>query len=222
MLKYIEPKKNKKFTRRELLIGFVALLAVAVNFLFPQKAYGETFWLSLFLFAVFPAVVAARVLKEPLENFGLTQGKMKTGVIFAVCSAIGLICLNYFLLFHTKYGGELTIARFIIGSFTAFLLFEIFIALPLHFFWEFFFRGFLQMGLEKKMGIYSLLLAAVLQTTLSLRESWTAILLVLLSSLFAGLIVRRSRSIIYSALALWLVSMSLDIMIIRLAYQAAG
>lgn len=221
-LKYIETKKGKKFTRRELLIGFTALLAILVGFVFPQSAYGETFWLSFFLFAVFPALAVVYLLKEPLKNFGLTLGERRSGIIFSAIVIIIFIVANYFLVFHSKYAGQLSIPPFIISSFVTFLAFEIFIALPLHFFWEVFFRGFVQLGLEKKLGIYSLFLAAILQTSLSFRESWIALLLILLSSLAAGLIVRRSRSILYSALSLWLISVSLDIMIIKIIHQVAG
>jgi membrane protease YdiL (CAAX protease family) len=109
-----------------------------------------------------------------------------------------------------------------VGSFAAFLAFEFFISLPLHFFWEFFFRGFLQFGLEKKLGFFSLILATILQILLFGRSGWLAASLVLFSSLAAGFIARQSRSILYSALFLWIISMSLDIMIIRIVHQIVG
>jgi len=133
-LKYIEAKTNQKFSRREMLIGFSALLAIAVSLIFPQKQYGETFWLAFFLFAVFPAVVAGFLLKEPLKDFGLGLGKFKTGFIFSLTAILIFVLLNYWLVFHSKYGGQLSIARFIAGSFAVFLAFEIFVVLPLHFF----------------------------------------------------------------------------------------
>lgn len=220
-LNFIERKNSKKFTRRELLIGFCAVLVVLVSLFFPQTAYGETFWLSFLLFTIFPALAILFLLKEPLKNFGIAFGERKIGFILSAAVVIAFIFANYYLLFHTKYGGQLSIARGIIGSFTAFLLFEIFISLPLHFFWEFFFRGFLQLGLEKKLGIFSLILAAILQALLFGRSGWIVFSLILLSSLSAGLVARQSRSILYSAISLWLISMSLDIMIIRIVHQIA-
>lgn len=218
-LKFIEEKKGKKITHRELTIGFSAILIIAVSLIFPQKAFGETFWLSFFLFAVFPFAVIHFLFKEPLSNFGLSRGNFRTGLIFSSIVVILFILANYYLVFHTKYGGQLSIARGIANGFANFLAFEIFIALPLHFFWEFFFRGFLQMGLEKKLGAYSLILAAVLQALLFAKGNWVVISLIFFSSAAAGLIVRQSRSIAYSAIALWLISVSLDIMIIRLIHQ---
>mgnify|MGYP001493655768 CR=1 FL=1 len=220
-LTFIETKNSKQFTRREILIGFCAALVVLVSLIFPQQAYGETFWLSFLLFAIFPAAVVAYLLKEPLKNFGISLGERKTGLVLSAAFVIVFIFANYYLLFHTKYGGDLSIPRGIAGSFVAFLLFEIFISLPLHFFREFFFRGFLQLGLEKKLGTYSLFLAAILPALLSFRSSAVMIALIFFSSLGAGLIVRQSRSILYSALSLWLISMSLDIMIIRIVHLIA-
>jgi membrane protease YdiL (CAAX protease family) len=220
-LNFIKTKNSKLFTQRELLIGFCAALVILASLLFSQKAYGETFWLSFFLFAIFPALVAIRLLKEPIQNFGLSWGKPRTGLTISLITVLIFIFANYFILFHTKYGGQLSIARGIVGSFTAFLAFEFFISLPLHFFWEFFFRGFLQLGLEKKLGNFSLLLAAVLPAILSFRSSWIMIVLIFLSSIGAGIIVRQSRSILYSALSLWIISISLDIMIIRIVHQIA-
>lgn len=221
-LKFIETKNDKKFTRRELLIGFVALLSIFLSFIFPQAAYGETFWLAFFLFAVFPALAAGFLLKEPLRNFGLAFGKQRTGTILALAIIIIFIIANYLIVFHSKYTGQLSIPPFILNNFAVFLAFEIFIALPLHFFWEFFFRGFVQLGLEKKLGIFSLFLAAILQTSLFFRSSWIILLLVFLSALAAGLLVRQSRSILYSTFSLWIISVSLDIMIIKIVRQAAG
>jgi membrane protease YdiL (CAAX protease family) len=220
-MKFVETKQNKKFTRRDILIVFCAVLVLVVSFIFPQAAYGETFWLSFFIFALFPAITIIFILKEPLKNFGLTLGQRNSGIIFSVTTVIIFVLANYFLLFHTKYGGQLSIPVFILNNFAVFLAFELFIALPLHFFWEFFFRGFIQLGFEKRLGIFSLPLAAGLQTLLYFRTSWALILLILFSTLAAGLIVRQSRSTLYSALSLWIISVSLDIMIIRIAHQVA-
>jgi membrane protease YdiL (CAAX protease family) len=222
VLNLIDTKNGKKFSQRELLIGFAAILAVLVGLIFPQKVFGESFWLSFFLFTAFPIAIVLFLLKEPLANFGISLGNKRSGLIFSAIIIAILILANYFLVFHSKYVGQIPIARGIANSFLLFLLFEIFIALPLHFFWEFFFRGFVQLGLEKKMGGYSLVLAAALQATPFLRGNWIVALLILSSSLGAGLIVRQSRSVLYSAISLWLISVSLDIMIIRLVHQITG
>ncbi|MCX6766972.1 MAG: hypothetical protein NT170_04340 [Candidatus Moranbacteria bacterium] len=107
-MKFIENKQNKKFTRRDLLIGFCAALILVVSLIFPQTAYGETFWLSFFLFTIFPAITIIFILKEPLKNFGLSLGQKRPGIIFSATAIAIFIFINYFLLFHSKYGGQLS------------------------------------------------------------------------------------------------------------------
>lgn len=214
-LNFIETKNKNYFTRRELLIGFSAILAVAISFIFPIKAIGESFWTIFFLYAIFPVVVIRFLLKEPIAAFGISGGRQKQGIILSALFTAIFILACYYLVFHSTLAGQIPIVRSITASFANFLLFEFFIAFPLHFFSEFFFRGFIQLGLENKFGIFSLILPALLQTLFVFRGSWIMILLVVFSSLAAGIIVRQSRSIVYSFVFMWLISISLDIMLIR-------
>jgi len=71
------------------------------------------------------------------------------------------------------------------------------------------------MGLEKKIGNYAVLLPAFAQTLLYAKSPWIIIALIGLSSLSAGFIAQKSRSICYSFAFMWLASFCLDIMIVR-------
>jgi len=213
-------EKNKiKFTRRELLIAFSAALIIAVSLIFPQATLGESFWLSFFLFAVFPVGIIRFLLKEPFENFGFSWKKSWRGAALSLVIILIFVSANYYLVFHSAVANHLPVVRSITAGFLSFLLFEIFLSLPLHFFSEIFFRGFLQMGLEKKLGLFSLVAATILQTAPFLRGNWVVISLIFFSSLAAGLIVRQSRSVIYSTLSMWIISVSLDIMIVKVINQ---
>jgi uncharacterized protein len=205
--------------QREILIGFCALLAVFVSWLFPNKLFGESFWSSFFLFLIFPGLIMLFLLKEPLKNFGLSWGNSKNGLIFSALLVVIFVLINYLIVSNPGLRGQLPVAPGIVENYWYFLFFELLIALPLHFFWEFFFRGFLQFGLEKKMGIYSIFLPALLQTVLALKSPWFFSALIFSSSLAAGFVVRKSRSVIYSFVSLWIISVSLDIMIIRAIHQ---
>lgn len=206
--------------QREILIGFCALLAMLVSLIFPSNLFGESFWSSFFLFLLFPFLAIIFILKEPLENFGVSWGKPRVGILWGSIAAAIFILIGFFLVTKPELMDQLSLARGIAGSFWYFLFFELAIALPLHFFWEFFFRGFIQFGLEKKLGAYSLFLQAMLQSVLTLRGSWLLSSLILSSSLAAGLIARQSRSIFYSFIFSWIISVSLDIILIRIIHQA--
>lgn len=217
----IDFKKNApeapflKKNQREILIGFCALLVLAVRFVFPANLSGEVFWMVLAIFFAFPLLIVRIVLKEDLKNFGLQTGNFRIGAIFAAVLFVTLAVAAYFVVSNAHWRGQLLLPSGIARNFWYFLWFEILIALPLHFFWEFFFRGFVQLGLEKKIGIFSLFLQGLLQTALALKGPLPMVFLVFGSSLLSGLAVQKSRSIYYSAAAMWLVSLSLDIMLIR-------
>ena len=205
---------------RELLIGFCALLAIAIRLLFPAKMNGEIFLINLFLFLLFPWLVIRYLLKENAKNFGISRGNHKRGLVFSAIFIVAFCLINYFIVHKFNLRNHLQISPDIVRSFWVFLWFQLAISLPAHFSWEFFFRGFLQLGLEKKIGKYAIILQALAQTALYARSSWAIIALIGLSSLAAGVIAGQSRSIFYSFLSMWLISVSLDIMIIRYIHQA--
>lgn len=219
---YLNKAKGNFFrqNQREILIGFCALLAVLVSWLLPGKLFGESFWSSFFLFLVFPGLIILFLLKEPLKNFGLSRGNFRGGLISSALLVIIFVLINYFIVSRPGLRGQLPVAPGIVENYWYFLFFELLLVLPLHFFWEFFFRGFLQFGLEKKMGLYSIFPQALLQTALALKGPWFFSALIFSSSLGAGLVARKSRSVIYSFVSLWIISVSLDIMIIRAIHQA--
>ncbi len=215
-------QKTKTFLtahHREATIALAALLVLAVAWLFPSRSVGESFFLFLALFFAFPMLVARYLLKEPFKNFGFFWGEAKAGIVY--CSVLSLIFIlaEYLMIFHFKLGGRFILVRGLADGFWQFLWLETAVAIPLYFFYETFFRGFLQLGLEKKLGGYSLFLAAVLQTLTFLGNPWILIGFVLLASLSAGFIVRRSRSIVYSFIFSWIVFVSLDIMLIKMVLK---
>jgi len=215
-LKTLSPKNHfLKKHQREILIGFCALLILLVRFIFPANLSGEVFWMVLTLFFIFPFLVVRFVLKENSKDFGMKFGNIRNGILFAAILFFILAAASYFIVSKGAWRNQLLLPSGIARSFWYFLWFELLIALPIHFFWEFFFRGFVQLGLEKKLGIFSLFLQGLLQTLLAVRSPRPMIFLVLASSLLAGFVVYKSRSIYYSAAAMWLVSLGLDIILIR-------
>lgn len=202
------------------MIVFCALLVIFARMVFPAKINGELLWINIFLFLLFPWLVIRFLLKENFKLFGISLGNGKRGTIFSIIFIAVFGLINYFAVRNPNLRSQLQISPDIIKSFWIFLWFQLIISLPSHFSWEFFFRGFLQLGLEKKIGKYAVFLQALFQTALYLRSSWLIILLICFSSLAAGLIARQSRSIFYSFVFMWLISASLDIMIIRYIHQA--
>ncbi|MFA5872051.1 MAG: hypothetical protein WC858_05045 [Parcubacteria group bacterium] len=217
-----ETKKGFSFklAQRDFLILFSSLLVAAIYIFYPNKTIGETFFLSIFLFLLFPYLMIKFIIKEDLADFGLTLGNKKIGLISSAIFLIIFLAINYFLVSKPELRDKLFVPELIAGNFLLFLWFEIVISLSLHFSWEFFFRGYLQLGLTKKIGMFSLFIPAIAQSLIFGRSNWMIFAVLLSSSLGAGLIAKYSRSIMYSFVSMWLISVSLDIMIIRYIHQA--
>lgn len=221
-MRYDRYKKGKLFFvrhRREATIFLCALLVLLIVSFFPSRSVGEAFFLTLLLFFAFPALVIRFLLKEPSGNFGLSRGELKPGMVYAAALVAIFALIGYILVFQLGLKDNFALVRGLAENFWTFLFLETAVAIPLYFSYEFFFRGFVQMGLEKKLGGYSVVLAALLQTILFLKMSWIAAGLAFFSALSAGFIVRQSRSVTYSVIFSWIISLSLDIMLIRAIQQ---
>lgn len=213
-------KRKINISRRELLIIFSALLAIIVSFIFPVSLLGESFFVSLVLLLIFPLVVIKFLLKEPWKNYGLQLGDRKKGLLLSGIFIVVFILLNYLVVRTPYFLNQISIYPGMAVNFWLFLWFELVISLALHFSLEFFFRGFIQLGLEKKLGLFSLFLQALVQSLIIFRGAWVMIALIFLSALGAGYVARQSRSIIYSFVSMWIISLSLDIMIITVIRQS--
>ncbi|OGI25078.1 MAG: hypothetical protein A3J76_02490 [Candidatus Moranbacteria bacterium RBG_13_45_13] len=216
------PKKYSAFIQkhnREMLIGFGALLVIAIRFVFPAKLDGEIFWINLALFFLFPWLIIRLLLKEDLKSFGLSWGNRKIGFTLSVVVTLLFVGANYLIISKPALRNQLQVSPDLAKGFWTFFWFIFFVSLPLHFFWEFFFRGFIQLGLEKKLAYSGIFLQALLQTSGYLKSPWLIIFLIFSSALAAGFVARQSRSIIYSFVSMWLISTSLDIMIARFIHQ---
>jgi membrane protease YdiL (CAAX protease family) len=216
---FVAKQKNhwKSVSQRELFIIFCFLAAAIVGWLFPAKSVGDMFWVSIFLFFVFPFLVVKFILKEPLKDFGLSEGNRKKGMASAALFAIAATLAMGFLIQIPKMKGQISLLPGIAGSFPYFLGTELFVVPAIFLSREFFFRGFFQFGLEKRLGNAVIVLQAVLFSLLFIRSSWLEFGYAFFSSLAAGSIAKHSRSVYYSFAALWIISLVIDILVIRMA-----
>jgi len=210
-------KQKIRLAHRELLIIFSALLVFAVSWLFPIDSAAEFLFASFIIFFVFPAVVIKFLLKEPLSKYGLSLGNFKIGIISATSFAAVAIIAMLFLIKIPSLKNQIHLIAGIDQNFSYFLWIELIIIPVIFFSREFFFRGFIQLGLEEKTGSYAILAQAMLFTMLFVRSSWLELIYAFLAALAAGLITKFSRSIYYSLCALWIISLVVDILIIRMA-----
>mgnify|MGYP001056319019 CR=1 FL=1 len=196
---------------RLIFILLAALLSGALPFFFFSfRAPDDLFfgiWQSIFVYAVFllilPMAFVRFVLREPAANFGLQVKRLsrKDAAWFAVLflSALAVTFLAAEV-FDTQ--AFLKPPEFALVSFWLFLLFVVLLHGIFTFFYEVFFRGFLLLGTARSLGHWSILLsffAFLVFLWASGTLGWQNVP-VIISSLFAGVLAYRTRSILWSFL----------------------
>lgn len=155
---------------------------------------------TLLLFAFIPILLIKFNFKEKLKDYGWQLGDWKFGLSATAITMIIMPFMVYqsslkpdhFAFYHD--GFPLTLATSSIGMFALWGLSYI----PHYIGWEFFFRGYVQMGMGKKYGIFMGLMLQILLTALMHigkpeAETWGAVL----GGFYMGLLAIRTKSVFW-------------------------
>ena len=179
-----------------------------------QEIFPYYFWFltSTVTLVLLPALVVKFGIKDRLRNYGfrLTHGKLGWGFAFggwALMIPCLILALQLFPAFQQKY----PLSKVAGSSWQIFIPYEFSYGVYM-FSWEFFFRGFMLFGLERKFGNYSILIQtipfAVMHYSKPLPEA--------IGSIFAGVLLGfvafETRSFIYGAAIHWFVAMTMDLL----------
>lgn len=172
-----------------------------------------SFLTALLLFGLIPALVIRFVFHEPLSKYGLQVGDWRFGLFAALAMTPVMIALTYPLARDPHFLAEYPVFK---GAGASSVIFAAHCACYLGYYagYEILTRGFLQFGLRERFGDWG---AILVQTTVSCLfhigkpsgEIYTSIL----GGLIWGIVVFRSRSLIYVLLVHWLLGVSLDFFI---------
>ncbi|HQB59348.1 MAG TPA: CPBP family intramembrane metalloprotease [Candidatus Moranbacteria bacterium] len=190
--------ETKKFI---ISIVFIFLL-ISVHIFFPITDVFQKVVAFLSFFVVIPILFNSLILKRKFDDIGLQFGDWKKGLIWSGTSTalIGIIfgIFIYFFGFYEKY----LIPASIVNSYKDFILYSITTTLFFVVIYDLFFRGFLMGILQLKIGFWAVVVQAVVFIALAIFAGsviWTLVPYMIFS-LFAGIIVYKSRSIIYSSI----------------------
>ncbi len=184
---------------------------------FPE-AYPYYYWflstgLSLFLIPVLVAMIGT---KQELRDYGIRLGHQKLGWTVSITAwvlmiPVVILAVKLYPPFVEKY----PFCKEVGSSLLAFVPYQIAYGVYM-FSWEFFFRGFMLFGLEKRFGNYSILIQtipfAVMHFSKPLPEAMGSII----AGLLLGVLALETRSFVYGAVIHWLVAMTMDSMCIVL------
>jgi len=181
--------------------------------IYPYYYWFLTTALTLLLI---PALVAKFGTREPFSNYGFQFGDRKLG--WRVAVAISMLMIPIVILgviVYPSFIEKYPICKAASSSWQVFLPYQAAYGVYM-FSWEFFFRGFMLFGLERKFGNYSILIQTIPFAIMHYSKPLPEALGSIIAGILLGVLALETRSFIYGAAIHWLVAMSMDTVAIGL------
>jgi membrane protease YdiL (CAAX protease family) len=161
-------------------------------------------------FFILGIIIIKFVLKEKLSDYGLQLGDVKTGLFFSILFLFVMIILIWFVsatpAFAEKYP-HLSSAK---SDWNTLFIYEAGMLLYM-FAWEFIWRGFMLFGLEKRFGVYAVLMQMIPFVILHNGKPFLETFGAIFGGIALGILALRTRSIYYCVLTHIGVMFSIDV-----------
>ena len=166
---------------------------------------------SLITLLLLPMLVVKFGAKGRLRDYGcrLSNGKLGWGFAIGgwlIMIPVLLLVVHLFPAFQAKY----PLNKLAAASWKTLLLYELAYGAYL-FAWEFFFRGFMLFGVEKRFGNYSILIQTIPFAVMHYSKPFPEAAGSIVAGLLLGAVAFETRSFIYGAAIHWLVAASMDL-----------
>lgn len=199
---------SRTFYRKHLARFFVRLPLAGL--------YRHYFWFlsSLITLLLLPMLVVKFGAQGRFRDYGCRLSNGKFGWGFALGGwllmiPVLLLVVHLFPAFQAKY----PLNKLAAASWKTLLLYELAYGAYL-FAWEFFFRGFMLFGLEKRFGNYSILIQTIPFAVMHYSKPFPEAAGSIVAGLLLGAVAFETRSFVYGAAIHWLVAASMDIIVV--------
>ena len=177
------------------------------------ESYPYYYWFltTAITLLIVPILVARFGTTERLRNYGCQLGNQKlgwriTGAAWVLMMPVVILAVIIYPPFLAKY----PLCKVIANSWQTFLPYQLAYGVYM-FSWEFFFRGFMLFGLERKFGNYSILIQTIPFAVMHYSKPLPEALGSIIAGVLLGILALETRSFIYGAAIHWLVAMTMDI-----------
>lgn len=165
-----------------------------------------------------PALVAKFGTRAQLSDYGIRLGNQKLG--WCVTLAAWILMVPVVILAVMVYPPFLTkypLCKVVTMSWQTFLPYQFAYGVYM-FSWEFFFRGFMLFGLEKRFGNYSILIQTIPFAVMHYSKPLPEALGSIVAGVLLGMLALETRSFIYGAAIHWLVAMTMDVVVVSISH----
>lgn len=185
-------------------IGFsaiiIAMICFALFLFFPTSNLFQQISVAIAFFLITPILYIRIILKENLRSYGIQFKFDGYNLFLSAIFALVLISLLYVIIKYTGLLSGFSSPQSIAGDFKIFILYEVIAVGVFTFIFEFFFRGFIAIGIGSFAKHWAVLLQFIFLVGLVMAtqaQDWTMILYAI-SAPFSGFMAYKSKSIAYS------------------------
>jgi uncharacterized protein len=197
---------GKRFNYSQYFNPIASLPADASAVIFEYIAF------FVLMFCI-PTLIVKLIWKQPLSEYGVQLGDWRAGLRIVAWILPLMLLGAYTGSFDPAMQAEYPLAKSMMQSLPLFVLVEAFY-LVYYFSWEFFFRGFMQVGMQKAYGpVMAILIQTVPSVIVHIGKPFAEIFSAILAGLVFGYAAWRTRSIFFSMLLHAVVGIGTDIII---------
>ena len=164
-----------------------------------------------------PALVAKSGTKMPIRDYGLRLGNQKLG--WSVTGAAWIVMIPVVIgavLVYPSFREKYPLCKAVDANWQAFLLYQLAYGVYM-FAWEFFFRGFMLFGLERRFGNYTILIQTIPFAVLHYSKPMPEAIGSIFAGVLLGTLALETRSFLYGAAIHWLVAMTMDVVAVTVS-----
>lgn len=175
-------------------------------------AHGYQFVMDLLLLVGVPWIIIRWVLRENLRDFGVCLGDWRFALRYLAVVCVLMAPVLYWTGQDPAFYKEYPLVRHLYGQsgWSSMLLWTC-TYLVYYVAWEFHFRGFQQLGMEKRVGpVLAILFQMLASTLIHVRKPFGETFSAIFGAFLIGILVWRSRSILWGIFLHWYIGAFTD------------